>query len=114
MVRNIVTKTYSKYELNCNKESLNNNGNVNIINSEVTWNNHKIIGSYIENGTSISKSTWRQLELDAAIDFSNYDAQKSLMIDVRGQNVLDETLGALYDDIVQRTNNDVEILFKMD
>jgi len=36
------------------------------------------------------------------------------MIDVRGQNVSDATLNALYDDIMQRTNNGVEILFKMD
>lgn len=36
------------------------------------------------------------------------------MIDVRGQNVSDEALGALYDDIMRRTNNGVEILFKMD
>ena len=38
----------------------------------------------------------------------------SVMIDVRGQNVSDEALGALYDDIMRRKNNGVEILFKMD
>ena len=36
------------------------------------------------------------------------------MIDIRGQKVSDEALGALYDDIMQRTDNGVEILFKMD
>ena len=40
--------------------------------------------------------------------------KQSVMIDVRGQNVSDEALGALYDDIMRRTNNGVEILFKMD
>ena len=40
--------------------------------------------------------------------------KQSVMIDIRGQNVSDEALGALYDDIMQRTNNGVEILFKMD
>ncbi|MSS35719.1 hypothetical protein [Clostridium porci] len=129
-------------------------------------------------GTSTSRPTWRQSELDAAKDFPDYDAQKSfingeevpygtkgsvrpdyykdgfsvdiknynvesasgrsnlarniekqyyqrienlpdgtkqsVMIDVRGQNVSDAALNALYDDIMQRTNNCVEILFKMD
>ena len=40
--------------------------------------------------------------------------KQSVMIDVRGQNVSDEALDALYDDIMRRTNNGVEILFKMD
>ena len=40
--------------------------------------------------------------------------KQSVMIDVRGQSVSDEALGALYDDIMRRTNNGVEILFKMD
>lgn len=40
--------------------------------------------------------------------------KQSVMIDIRGQNVSDEALGALYDDIMQRTDNGVEILFKMD
>lgn len=40
--------------------------------------------------------------------------KQSVMIDVRGQNVSDAALNALYDDIMQRTNNCVEILFKMD
>ena len=135
-------------------------------------------GIDIEGGTSTSRPTWRQSELDAATDFPDYDAQKSfingeevpygtkgsvrpdyykdgfsvdiknynvesasgrsnlarniekqyyqrienlpdgtkqsVMIDVRGQNVSDATLNALYDDIMQRTNNGVEILFKMD
>ena len=39
---------------------------------------------------------------------------QSVMIDVRGQNISDATLNALYDDIMLRTNNGVEILFKMD
>ena len=36
------------------------------------------------------------------------------MIDIRGQNVTDADLSALYDDIMKRTDNGVEILFKMD
>ena len=36
------------------------------------------------------------------------------MIDIRGQNVSDEALGALYDDIMQRTDTGVVILFKRD
>ena len=36
-----------------------------------------------------------------------------VMIDVRGQNISDEVLSVLYDDIMERTNNGVEILFKM-
>ena len=40
--------------------------------------------------------------------------KQSVMIDVRGQNISDAILDALYDDIMQRTNNGVEILFKMD
>ncbi len=78
--------------------------------------------------TSTSRPTWRQSELDAATDFPDYDAQKSfisgeevpygtkqsVMIDVRGQNVSDTALNTLYDGIMQRTNNGVEILFKMD
>ena len=136
------------------------------------------VGDVHKSGTSTSRPTWRQSELDATTDFPDYDAQKSfingeevpygtkgsvrpdyykdgfsvdiknynvesasgrsnlarniekqyyqrienlpdgtkqsVMIDVRGQNVSDETLGALYDDIMRRTNNGVEILFKMD
>ena len=36
------------------------------------------------------------------------------MIDIRGQNVTDADLSALYDDIMKRTGNGVEILFKLD
>ena len=131
-----------------------------------------------EGGTPTSRPTWRQSELDAAMDFPDYDAQKSfingeevpygtkgsvrpdyykdgfsvdvknynvesangrsnlarniekqyyqriqnlpegtkqsVLIDIRGQNVSDADLNALYDAIMQRTNNGVEILFKVD
>ena len=40
--------------------------------------------------------------------------KQSVMIDIRGQNVTDADLSALYDDIMKRTDNGVEILFKMD
>ena len=40
--------------------------------------------------------------------------KQSVMIDVRGQNVSEAALNMVYDDIMQRTNNGVEILFKMD
>ena len=40
--------------------------------------------------------------------------KQSVMIDVRGQNVSEEVLNALCDDVMQRTNNGIEILFKMD
>lgn len=36
------------------------------------------------------------------------------MIDIRGQSVSDEVLSELYDEIMRRTNNGVEILFKKD
>lgn len=36
------------------------------------------------------------------------------MLDIRGRNVPDTNLSALYDDIMKRTNNGVEILLKMD
>ncbi len=36
------------------------------------------------------------------------------MIDIRGQSISDASMSALYDDIMRRTNNGVEILFKMD
>ena len=39
---------------------------------------------------------------------------QSVIIDVRGQNVSDAILNSLYDDIMQRTNNGVEVLFKVD
>ena len=39
--------------------------------------------------------------------------KQTIMIDVRGQNVSDTALNALYNDIMQRMNNDVEIMFKM-
>ncbi len=37
-----------------------------------------------------------------------------VMIDIRGQSISDASMSALYDDIMRRTNNGVEILFKMD
>ena len=37
----------------------------------------------------------------------------SVIIDVRGQNVSISALIALYNDIIQKTHNGVEILFKM-
>ena len=40
--------------------------------------------------------------------------KQSVMIDIRDQNVTDADLSALYDDIMKRTDNGVEILFKMD
>ena len=40
--------------------------------------------------------------------------KQSVMIDIRGQNISDADISALYDDIMRRTNNGVEILFKMD
>ena len=40
--------------------------------------------------------------------------QQSVIIDIRGQNVSEETLSALYDDIMKRTDNGIEILFKTD
>ena len=131
-----------------------------------------------EGGTSTSRPTWRQSELDAATELPDYDAQKSfinreevpygtkgsvrpgyykdgfsvdiknynvesasgrsnlarniekqyyqrienlpngtnqsVIIDVRGQNVSDAILNSLYDGIMQRTNNGVEVLFKVD
>ena len=81
-----------------------------------------------EGGTSTSRPTWKQSEFDTATDFSNHYAQKSfingeevpygtkqsVMIDVRGQNVSEAALNVVYDDIMQSTNNGVEILFKMD
>lgn len=36
------------------------------------------------------------------------------MIDIRGQTVSDAALSALYNDIMRRTNNAIEILIKMD
>ena len=39
--------------------------------------------------------------------------KQSVMIDIRGQNVTDADLSALYDDIMKRTDNGVEIMFKM-
>ena len=39
---------------------------------------------------------------------------QSVIIDVRGQNVSDAILNSLYDGIMQRTNNGVEVLFKVD
>lgn len=39
---------------------------------------------------------------------------QSVVIDIRGQNVTDADLSALYDDIMKRTGNGVEVLFKMD
>ena len=45
-----MTKAYSKYQKN-RKGNLNNNGNVNIIEAEITENNHKINGSVIEGDT---------------------------------------------------------------
>ena len=127
--------------------------------------------------TPPTRPTWRQSEIDAAVDFPDYSAQKSfingqevpygtkgsvrpdyykngysvdiknynienasgrsnltrniekqyyqriknlpegtkqsVMIDVRGQNVSDADLKALYNSIMNRTNDDIEILFKM-
>ena len=40
--------------------------------------------------------------------------KQSVMIDIRGQSVSDEVLSELYDEIMRRTNNGVEILFKKD
>ena len=40
--------------------------------------------------------------------------KQSVMIDIRGQNVTDADLRALYNDIMKRTDNGVEIVFKMD
>ena len=40
--------------------------------------------------------------------------KQSVMIDIRGQNVTDADLRALYDNIMKQTDNGVEILFKMD
>ena len=40
--------------------------------------------------------------------------KQSIMIDVRGQNVSDKALSSLYDNIMRRTKNGVEILFKME
>ena len=39
--------------------------------------------------------------------------QQAVLIDARGQNVSIPELIVLYNDIVQRTKNGVEILFKM-
>lgn len=36
------------------------------------------------------------------------------MIDIRGQNVSNTDLSMLYDDIMERTNNGVTILFKVE
>ncbi|MBQ8167560.1 MAG: hypothetical protein IJZ96_11100, partial [Lachnospiraceae bacterium] len=40
--------------------------------------------------------------------------KQTVMIDIRGQSISDASMSALYDDIMRRTNNGVEILFKMD
>ena len=40
--------------------------------------------------------------------------KQTAMIDIRGQSISDASMSALYDDIMRRTNNGVEILFKMD
>ena len=37
---------------------------------------------------------------------------QSVMIDIRGQNVSDEALESLYNNIMKRTNNGVDITFK--
>ena len=37
---------------------------------------------------------------------------QSVMIDIRGQNVSDEALESLYNNIMKRTNNSVDIIFK--
>lgn len=42
------------------------------------------------------------------------ETKQSVMIDIRGQNVTDVDLSALYDNIMKRTDNGIEILFKMD
>lgn len=39
--------------------------------------------------------------------------QQTVLIDIRGQNVSDFDLQALYDNIMRRTNNGIEIIFKM-
>lgn len=38
--------------------------------------------------------------------------EQSVMIDIRGQNVSDTDLSTLYDDIMERTDNGIEVLFK--
>ncbi|MBR2409224.1 MAG: hypothetical protein IKB07_09780 [Lachnospiraceae bacterium] len=40
--------------------------------------------------------------------------QQSVMIDVRGQSVTDADTSALYDNIMKRTENGINVLFKMD
>ena len=40
--------------------------------------------------------------------------KQTVMIDIRGQSISDASMSALYDDIMRRTNNGVEILFKID
>ncbi len=145
------------------------------VSADETTAQFKVMGDGVESGikggTSTSRPTWRQSELDAATDFPDYDAQKSfinveevpygtkgsvrpdyykdgfsvdikncnvesasgrsnlarniekqyyqrienlpdgtkqsVMIDVRGENVSDEALGALYDDIIPTSNADI-------
>ena len=54
----------------------------------------------------------QQQYLRRVSNLPNQTAQ-SVMVDTRGQHVTDTTLSELYDDIMKRTDGNVEVLFKM-
>ena len=76
--------------------------------------------------TSTKRPSWRQSEIDAAKNHPDYTEQKSfingkevpygtkqaVLIDVRGQNVLQKDLSTLYNDVMKRTNNGIEVRFR--
>ena len=74
------------------------------------------VKNYDVEAQSGRSSLARNIEKQYNQRISNLPAgtKQTVLIDTRGQTVSDKDLGTLYDDIMKRTNNGVEIVFKKD
>ena len=73
------------------------------------------IKNYNVESTNSRSSLARNIETQYSQRIENLPdgTKQAVLIDVRGQNVSISVLLVLYNDIIQRTNNGVEVLFKM-
>ena len=76
--------------------------------------NIKEFGKLVDENLKLIRNTSESSILNINLDrFSNGEGKATLTDSVRGQNVLFSSLRALYEDVTQRTNNGVQVLFKL-